>query len=101
DYAEEIGVNDSDLIEEDKMSGIIFNRALLTGEKRGETIAINMSAGESLDVLYNDYYGEKEIALGDVEVIALTDKRPMGIDMAYQGGITMIVSDETFAQLNR
>ena len=60
-----------------------------------------MNVGESLEVSYNDYYEEKDIELGNVEVIALTDKRPLGVNTAYQGGITMIVSDETFAQLNK
>lgn len=101
DYAEEIGVNYSDLTAKDKVTGIVVNRALLTNGKRGESEAVHMNAGEFLKLTYNDYYGDQEIVLGDLEVIALTDKRPMGIDTQYQGTITMIVSEETFAQLNK
>src|SRR5690625_941291 len=100
-YAEEIGVNYSDLTKEDKTTGVIVNRAILTNEKRGESVAVNMNAGESLALTYDDYYGEKEIELGNIEVVALTDKRPLGVEKAYQGSITMIVSEETFAQLNK
>src|SRR5690625_766771 len=100
DYAEEIGVNYSDLTAKGKITGIVVNRAMLTNGKRGESVAVYMNAGESLDLTYNDYYGDKDIDLGELEVIALTDKRPMGVDMAYQGSINIIVSEETFATLN-
>lgn len=99
-YAKEIGVNYSDLTKEDQVSGIIVNRATLTNGKRGESIAVHMNVGESLALTYEDYYEEKEIDLGNIEVVALTDKRPLGIDLAYQGSITMIISEETFMQLN-
>src|SRR5699024_2517648 len=59
DYAEAIGVNYSDLIGEDKVTGIVVNRAMLTNGKRGESVAVYMNAGESLDLTYNDYYGDK------------------------------------------
>src|SRR5690625_819777 len=101
DYAEEIGVNYNDLIGEDKVTGIVVNRALLTNGKRGESVAVYMNAGEFLDLTYYDYYGEKDVDLGELEVIALTDKRPMGVNTAYQGSINIIVSEETFATLNK
>ena len=82
------------------MTGIIVNKALPISEKRGETVAVHMNAGESLEVSYNDYYGEKNIKLGNIKVVTLTDKRPLGVSTGYQGGITMIVSEETLAQLN-
>lgn len=100
-YAEEIGVNYSDLTKEDKITGVIVNRAILTNGKRGESVAVNMNAGESLALTYDDYYGEKAIDLGNIEVVALTDKQPLGIEKAYQGSITMIVSEATIAQLNK
>src|SRR5690625_3843579 len=100
-YAEEIGVDHTELTEKDEMTGIIMNKALPAGDKRGETIAIQMNAGDSLEVAYNDWSADKETTLGDVEVVALTDKRPMGVLTEYQGGLTMIVSPATFAQLNK
>lgn len=101
DYAEEIGANYTELIEGEKMSGIIIDTALAAGEKRGETKAIHMNAGESLEVEYDDWMEEKSIALGDIEAVALTDKLPMGVEMAGVGELNMIVSKETLAQLNK
>lgn len=100
-YAEEIGINDTQLAEEDKMTGIIINKAMAIGEKRGESEAVQMSPGESLEVVYEDYWqGEKETVLGDIEIVALTDKLPLGVQLRHQGQLSMIVSPETFAQLN-
>ncbi|WP_440897532.1 ABC transporter permease [Amphibacillus sp. Q70] len=100
-YAEEIGINDTQLTEEDKMTGIIINKAMAIGEKRGESEAVQMSPGESLEVVYEDYWqGEKETVLGDIEIVALTDKLPLGVQLRHQGQLSMIVSPETFAQLN-
>ncbi len=101
EYAEETGVNYAQLIEEDKMTGIIVNRAFMAGEKRGESIAVQMNAGESLELIYDDWQEDSKASLGDLEVLALTDKRPMGVELGYQGGITIIVSEETLAQLNK
>src|SRR5699024_12121262 len=66
-----------------------------------ESVENYMNGGESLDLSYYDYYGEKDVYLGELEVIALTDKRPMGVDTAYQGSVNIIVSEETFATLNK
>src|SRR5690625_2919014 len=100
-YAEEIGVDYIELTKKDKMTGVIMNKALPTDDKPGETIAVQMNAGDSLEVTYNDWNVDKETALDDIEVVALTDKRPLGVPTEYQGGLTVIVSAETFAQLNK
>lgn len=99
-YAKGIGLDDKDLMKEDQMTGIIVNKAILTTEKRGESNAINMEIGESLELIYDDYFAEKAIELGDIEVVGLTDQQPFGVDKEYQGSISMIVSEETFRQLN-
>lgn len=101
DYAKEIGINYNDLTKADKMTGIIFNKALGSGEKRGETIAVQMNVGDSLEVIYDDWEEDDQTVLGDIEVVALTDKRPMGVRTEYQGSLAMIVSTETLSQLNK
>lgn len=101
EYAKEIGVNVAQLTAEDKMTGIIVNRALIGGEKRGQSIAVQMNVGETLELVFNDWQEDTMASLGDLEVVALTDKRPMGVELGYQGSITIIVSEETFAQLNQ
>src|SRR5690625_219777 len=84
DYAKAVGINYSDLTKEDKMTGIIFNKALGSGERRGETIAVQMNIGDSLEVIYDDWEENEQTVLGDIEVVALTDKRPMGVRIEYQ-----------------
>lgn len=101
DYAEEIGLDYSELIERDKRTGIIINKAMATGERYGEATAIHMNAGESLELTYDDWQADTQIPLGEIEVVALTDQLPLGVQMGYQGSITMIVSEETLAQLNK
>ena len=51
-----------------------------------------MNVGESLEVSYNDYYEEKDIELGNLEVVALTDKRPLGVST----GISRRNNDDCF-----
>lgn len=100
-YAEEIGVSYAALTEEDKMTGIVIDTAPATGKKHGETKAIHMKAGETLEVSYYDWMEEKDITLGDIEAVALTDRLPMGVEAAGVGGLNIIVAKETFAQLNK
>lgn len=100
-YAEAIGVDEAELTDENKMTGIIINRALATGKKYGETTAIQMIPGESLEIIYDDWQADNKIALGDLEVVALTDKIPLGVRVNYQHNLNIIVSEETFSQLNK
>src|SRR5699024_10523137 len=101
EYAEAIKVDYTDLIKEDKMTGIIINRAVTHGEKRGESIAIKMDPGDSLELSYDDWQADTQIPLGDLEVVALANKLPLGVEVGYQGSLNMIISEETLAQLNK
>ena len=100
-YAKEIGVSYTELTDENKTTGIIIDTAPASDGKYGETKAIHMNAGESLEMMYDDRQADKEIVLGDLEVVALTDKRPMGVTPVNVGMLNMIVSNETFVQLNK
>lgn len=101
DYAEEIGVDVDKLTDSDEMTGIIINRALAIGEKYGETTAIQMQPGESVEVIFDDWEADNKTSLGDLEVVALTDKLPLGVEVGYQRSLSVIVSEETFNQLNK
>ena len=100
-YAEDVGVDVAKLTGEDKMTGIIINRALATGERYGETTAIQMDPGGSLEIIFDDWRADNKITLGDLEVVALTDKFPLGVRVNYQRNLNIIVSEETFSQLNK
>src|SRR5690625_2301461 len=99
-YAEENGVNVAQLVSEDEMTGMIINRARTTDERRGETKEIKMEPGESLAITFDDWQHERKVSLGDLEVVALTDKLPLGVQVGYQQNLSVIVSQETFNQLN-
>lgn len=101
EYAEDINVDYTNLIVEGKMTGIIINRAITHGEKRGESIAIKMDPGDSLELSYDDWRADTQIPLGDLEVVALANKLPLGIEVGYQGSLNMVISEETFAQLTK
>ena len=96
-YADEIGLDISKLVSDDHATGIIINHKGTTDESS----AIAIKPGQSIEVVYDDWEADIQTVLGDIEVVALTDQLPMGVQIGYQGEIKMVVSEETLNHLNK
>jgi putative ABC transport system permease protein len=64
-----------------------------------ETNSITTSTGEFIDLYRLNYETNEETFINKVEVGALTDEVPMGIQTASAGGLNVIVSEKTMYQL--
>lgn len=100
-YAEEVGVSYERLIDKDNLSAIIINTAKNPSKRMGEITPLNMKPGEFLHVSYYDEDTDKDIETDEIEVIELTDKRPIGVDQSSVYSINVIISEEVFNELNR
>lgn len=101
-YAEEVDVSYNTLIDLDNLSGIVINRTDSPGDKMGEVAPVDMSSGESLDLQVSgfDWDREEDRDLGELEITALTDIRPLGVDL-NSGLLQIVVSKKVFAELNQ
>lgn len=101
-YAETVGANYEQLIDPTKMSAIVNDTVIYEDEeakKIVETKAIHSEIGQKLGLIYTDWDTQKETYLNPVEIVSLTDKRPMGVHTALVGGLNIIVSEQVFDQL--
>ncbi|OMD42215.1 ABC transporter permease [Paenibacillus odorifer] len=101
-YAESVGVSYEQLTDLNHMSAIVNDTVTFEDEsakKIIETKALHSEIGQKLDLIYTDWNTEKETKLPPVEIVALTDKRPMGVHSALVGGLNIIVSEQVFDQL--
>lgn len=101
-YAESVGVSYEQLTDLNQMSAIVNDTVTFEDEsakKIIETKALHSEIGQKLDLIYTDWNTEKETKLPPVEIVALTDKRPMGVHSALVGGLNIIVSEQVFDQL--
>lgn len=103
-YAESVGVSYEQLTDLNQMSAIVNDTVTFEDEnakKIIETKALHSEIGQKLDLIYTDWDTEKETKLPPVEIVALTDKRPMGVHSAQVGGLNIIVSEQVFDQLTK
>src|SRR5690625_4329534 len=96
DYTEKIGIDVSEVVDEDHTTGVLINNELSTEE----STAIIIEPGQSIEVVYDNWEADTKAVLGDIEVVALTEVLPTGVQLGHQGELKMIVSEETFNQLN-
>lgn len=96
-YAETVGANYEQLADPDQMAAIVIDTVNYEDEvakKYVETKAIHKEIGQKLGLIYTDWDTQKETYLNPVEIIALTDKRPMGIHPGMVGSLNIIVSKQ-------
>ncbi|WMT38798.1 ABC transporter permease [Paenibacillus sp. D2_2] len=101
-YAAKVGVNYKELIDPEKMKAIVINQAVYSDDvikKYVETKAIYSKIGDHLDLLAEVGDPQKEINKGAIEVAALTDQRPLGINSSGPGDLNIIVSETVMDRL--
>ncbi|WP_079527689.1 ABC transporter permease [Halobacillus hunanensis] len=99
DYAERIGADAEKLLESN--AAIVLNQISYREPESGkfiETEAINSEQVDKLELYAMDYKTEEKQFLNTVEIGALTKEVPMGINPPGLGGVSVIVSHETFDQ---
>ncbi|MGE6203781.1 ABC transporter permease [Guptibacillus hwajinpoensis] len=102
DYAKKVGVDAEKLKDSENPTGIVIENISYMDQETGqfkETKSIKTQTGESIDLYTMNYETEEETLMNKVEVGALTDEVPMGVNTAGIGGIDVIVSKETMNQL--
>ncbi|WP_088036113.1 ABC transporter permease [Evansella clarkii] len=103
EYAEEIGIDPSRLLDEETPRAVVVDRAVYEDIQQGklaEIKTINTSPGEKLDLFYMDWENETKDSVSAVTIEALTDKLPMGITSGGGVGVIKIfVSEAVFSNL--
>ncbi|WP_165998535.1 ABC transporter permease [Bacillus sp. Cs-700] len=102
EYAKKVGVDAEKLKDFENPTGIVIENISYMDQETGqfkETKSIKTKTGESIDLYTMNYETEEETLMNKVEVGALTDEVPMGVNTAGIGGVDVIVSKETMNQL--
>jgi len=98
-YLKEIGMDQENYNDTDKIEGILINKDLVDFDKYVEFKPADVSQGEVLH-LNEIQHGEDHIpAEFDVEIVKVTDKFPFGL--SYNNNINLIVSEEDFETIYR
>lgn len=103
-YAQTAAADYDKLSDSQKPTGIVINTTTyqdVETRKIVETKSSEVKTGQSIDVFYRlpDETGEEEY-IGEIEIIAMTDKVPMGVFQAGLGGLSIIVSEDTLEGLS-
>ncbi|WP_077622331.1 ABC transporter permease [Sediminibacillus massiliensis] len=102
DYAEKVGVDPEEIQAGDTPNGIVIEQISYQDYDSGkiiETNSINTDVGRNIDLHTMDYEGQEGEKVGEVEISALTDQIPMGINTSGLGGLDIVVSEQTFHQI--
>lgn len=100
-YAEELGVSYERLTDKEQLTGIVINKAYLENQK-GEITSFYLKPGDQLPLQISDYDWDEKGArdIGNLEVAAVTGKRPIGVSRTISGGhMNIILSQEVFAEM--
>ncbi|MCM3714762.1 ABC transporter permease [Halalkalibacter oceani] len=100
-YAEQVGIDPEQLMEEGNLKAIAVDTISYTDYDEGkfvETKAIQTAVGETFDLFYEEWIGDQaeKIDAISVEVLALTDEQPMGAVMNGLGSLNIVVSEQVF-----
>ncbi|AEV68647.1 ABC transporter permease [Acetivibrio clariflavus] len=103
-YAETVGADFTELIDPNRLSGILVNKTSYRDYETGkyvETKTTEAKAGDKLDVLSVtiDVENTEEEYIDRIEIAALADERPMGIYDLGISGLSIIVSEATLERL--
>ncbi|MFD2922310.1 ABC transporter permease [Halobacillus naozhouensis] len=102
DYAERVGADVEKLLDSKQPSAIVLNQMSYRDPDTGKLIegeSVNTEAGETIELYTMDYETQEKQFLNTVEIGTLTKKAPMGVDSPGLGGVSVIVSKDTFDQL--
>ncbi|MCM3620380.1 FtsX-like permease family protein [Sutcliffiella horikoshii] len=99
EYADKVGTDAKTYQDLEDLKAIIIEKISFQdyeASKFVETKSINTKTGERFDLQFPDYETNEHTMLAEIEVGALTDELPMGINTARIGGLDIVVPMETF-----
>ncbi|TCJ02321.1 ABC transporter permease [Cytobacillus praedii] len=101
-YAKVVGADVDKLNNPGHIAGIIidtFTYEDMNAGKFVETKAIHTKIGEKINLLYADWETGEQTKLDDIEVAAMTDQYPMGVQSGGVGGLDIIISEQVMKKL--
>ncbi|WP_026907416.1 FtsX-like permease family protein [Paucisalibacillus globulus] len=106
-YAEQIGVNPNDFINQDTTLAIVIDQISYQNGASGkmvETKSIDTEVGKTIDLykaLFEDMEGNElqPELIQSIQIGALTDIVPMGVQSASLGGVNLIIPQSTMDKL--
>ncbi|MGX6445771.1 ABC transporter permease [Neobacillus sp. K501] len=105
EYAEKVGVDAKDFAQQDKPNAIVIDQITYEDgetQKFVEAKAIETEVGKTID-LFTLSNGENDQPIGElvssVQIGALTDEVPMGVQTGGPGGLNLIVPDTVMDRL--
>lgn len=103
-YAERVGIDAEQLMEEGDLKAIVVDTISYTDYDEGrivETKAIQTAVGETFDLFNEEWVGDnvERIDVGSVEVAVLTDQQPMGLMNGDLGSLNIVVSEQMFDEV--
>ncbi|MED3553274.1 ABC transporter permease [Cytobacillus praedii] len=101
-YAKVVGADVEKLNNPGHIAGIIidtFTYEDMNAGKFVETKAIHTKIGEKINLLYADWETGEQTKLDNIEVAAMTDQYPMGVQSGGVGGLDIIISEQVMKKL--
>src|SRR5699024_7311373 len=85
-------------------SAIVIENVIYPDDQAGkyvETKVIDAKVGDTLTLDYYLYDEDEYVSIDDIEIAALTNQLPIGVNQPSLGDITVIVSEDTYNQLEQ
>lgn len=101
-YAKEIDADFEQL--KNGHSAIVIENVIYPDDQAGkyvETKVIDAKVGDTLTLDYYLYDEDEYVSIDDIEIAALTNQLPIGVNQPSLGDITVIVSEDTYNQLEQ
>ncbi|MGJ9383840.1 ABC transporter permease [Salipaludibacillus sp. CF4.18] len=101
-YAELVGLDVKKLENQENLPAIVINKISFRDPVSGkfvESDAISVEPGKMIDLFSFDFDSEETEFINDIEIMALTDQTPMGIDATRVGTLDIVVSQKTIDEL--
>lgn len=100
-YAKKIGIDKNQLFDSERIKGIVIDTNSYQDAYTGKFIeskAINTEVGKTLELLsWND--DDEEEFVDTMEIAALTDELPMGVNQVGGASLNVIVSEQSLEKL--
>lgn len=99
-YVQALGLDMADYTDPNVIRGILVNHVVIPGLAAYEPLAIK--AGETIQLVEPDYEEREDVHRFTLEIGAVTDQRPLGVDSSHLGdvgAVHVIISEESFQQI--
>ncbi|WP_338030326.1 ABC transporter permease [Fervidibacillus albus] len=102
EFAKEIGIDSNLPFDDKRMGAIVIDRMPYWDDEERRYVErplIEANVGDRLDIYHDHVESGEKINLGSIEIIALTNKLPLGIQATGPGNLDIIISKQTMERL--